>query len=319
MDESNKIELTTYITIAVALLFWASSFAAIRFALVTPDNPQGYSPGSMALLRFATASVMAIVYLAVTGKGFPARKDMGRIFVAGFFGIALYHPVLNFCEQTVQAGAAAVVIASSPIFTALLSTVFLKERLTVWGWVGIMCSFAGVVVISMGGTHGLQLDPRALLLIVSAASTSIYMVLSKKPLRTYSGVQFTAYAIIAGTIPMLIFAPQLASEIQVAPTTSTIAVVYMGIAPGFLAYALWNIVLSRMPATALAVFLNFQPLLAAGIAWAWLGEVPTYMAVIGGIIAITGVVLVQRFGEKDWKPEDLSLNVGTEELATEEV
>lgn len=310
MEKHSNREASTYIIIAVALLFWASSFAAIRAALATPSNPLGYSPGAMALLRFGTASIMAIGYLLVFRKGLPAKKDIVRIFIAGFFGIFVYHPLLNFCEQTVQAGAAAVIIASSPIFTALISTWYLKEKLTIWGWVGIASSFVGVVLISFGGPSGVIIDPRALLLIVCALATSIYMVLSKRPLRTYGGVQFTAYAIIAGTLPMLIFAPQLGAEIQTAPLPSTLAVVYMGIAPGFLAYAMWNVALKRMPATALAVFLNFQPLSAGLIAWIWLSEIPTMWTVIGGIIAITGVVLVQRYGEKNWKPENLETDDG---------
>lgn len=305
MDNKTNIEITTYLTIAVTLIVWASSFSAIRYGLQSAANPTGFSPGPLALFRFGTAAIVAIGYLVVTKKPFPAKEDLPRIMLAGFFGFTLYHVLLNSAEQTVQAGAAAVIIAASPIFTALMSTVFLKERLTVWGWVGIGFSFLGVIFIALSGSGGFGFDPNALLLVVCAFATASYMVLSKKPLQKYPGIQFTSYAIIAGTIPMLFFAPSLAKEMQVAHASSIIAIIYLGIFPGFLAYGLWNVVLSKMPTTALAVFLNFQPLSAAGIAWAWLGEIPTALTWAGGVAAITGVFIVQRFGERDWHPGEI--------------
>ena len=79
---------------------------------------------------------------------------------------------------------------------------------------------------------------------------------------------------------------------------ATLAVVYLGIFPAALAYLLWNLALTRMSASVLSSFLYLSPVLASAIAWVWLGEVPTFLTVLGGAIAIAGVVLVQTRGQR---------------------
>ena len=63
-------------------------------------------------------------------------------------------------------------------------------------------------------------------------------------------------------------------------------------------YGLWSVVLREMSPVKLAVFLDFQPILAATIAWIWIGEVPTIYTYVGGFVAIVGVYIVQQFGDK---------------------
>lgn len=280
-----------WITIIVALLLWASAFAGIRAGLA------GFGPGELALLRFGTASIVLALYAAVTRMRLPGKADLPVIALAGVLGISIYHVALNFGEQSVSSAAAALIISASPVFTALLSTRFLGERLSWLGWLGIAISFAGVAVISFGEAGGLSLNVNALLILASALATSAYMIVSKRPLKIYSGLEFTSYAIWSGTIPMLFFAPGLVHQITVAPVSATIAGVYLGVFPGAIAYVLWSVALSKMPASSLAPFLNAQPVNAAIIAWLWLGEVPSLVTIAGGVVAVAGVALVQAKGQ----------------------
>ena len=77
---------------------------------------------------------------------------------------------------------------------------------------------------------------------------------------------------------------------------ATFAVIYLGIFPAAIAYVLWNYALARMPASLLSSFLYLSPVLASLIAWVWLGEVPALLTLVGGAIAILGVILVQTKG-----------------------
>jgi drug/metabolite transporter (DMT)-like permease len=259
-------------------------------------------------LRFGTASAVLAVYALFIRLPLPRREDLGRIVLAGILGISIYHTALNFGERTVQSGAAAVLISLSPVVTALLSTRFLGERLSRGGWAGIGVSFAGGLLVALGdGRGGLSLDHGALLILLATLSTSLYFLVSKPGLARYSATEFTSYAIWAGTIPLLFFAPSLVSQLPSAPFAALASGIYLGVFPGAIAYVLWGYGLSMLPASRVSAFLYLQPVNAAVIAWFWLSEVPGLPEIIGGAVAIAGVVLVNTLGQRRAIPEAIEL------------
>jgi drug/metabolite transporter (DMT)-like permease len=294
-------EPLTWAAIATTLLLWASAFAGIKAGMrLTPSGipgPDGYGPGQVALLRFGTASLVLAAYALITRMRLPSREDLPRILVAGLLGITGYHLALNFGEVRVAAGAASLLIAAGPVFTAILSFVFLRERLTLVGWLGIAVAFAGVAVISLGQSGGLHFEPAAMLVLLAALSTSGYFIVSKRMLSGYSALQVTSFTIWAGTLPMLVFVPGLVRQMPHAAPQATWAIVYLGVFPAAIAYVLWNYALSRMPASLLTTFLYLSPVLAMFIAWLWIGELPALLTIVGGAVAIVGVIVVQTKGQ----------------------
>lgn len=295
-----KTPLSVWLALGTALLLWASAFPGIRAGLAPIDGtpgPDGYGPAQLALLRFGTASIVLAVYALIIRMKRPAKMDLPRIWLAGILGITIYHLALNFGERTVQSGAAALLISLSPVVTAALSTRFLGERLAPWGWAGIGISFAGGVMVAAGEAEGaIGLDPGALLILIATISTSLYFLVSKPGLAKYSATEFTSYAIWAGTVPLLLFAPSMLQQMQTAPVSATVSGIYLGIFPGAIAYVLWGYGLSKMPASRVSAFLYLQPVNAAIIAWFWLGEVPSLAVIVGGAVSIAGVVLVNTIG-----------------------
>jgi drug/metabolite transporter (DMT)-like permease len=291
----------TWFALAGTLLLWASAFPGIREGMqvtaASTVGPGGYGPGEVALLRFATASAVLAVFAALTRMRLPRREDLLGIAVAGVVGITGYHVPLNFGELTVSSGAAALLIAAGPVFVALMSMAVLRERLSLVGWLGIVVAFAGTAVISLGGEGGMRLSSGALLVLCAAFTTAVYFVLSKRLLERYSPLEFTCYAIWAGTIPMLVFAPTFVAQAQHAVPSATLSVVYLGVFPAAIAYVMSNYALARMPASIMTTFLYLSPVLAGLIAWLWRGEVPTALTLVGGVVVIAGVVIVQRWGQ----------------------
>jgi drug/metabolite transporter (DMT)-like permease len=282
------------VTLALAgtVVFWASAFAGIRAGLGE------YGPGEIALFRFVVASVVLGCIALVTRMRLLERRDLPAVFLAGFLAFTVYHVALNYGEVAVGAGAASVLINTAPLFTALLAVTFLGERLRVLGWVGMAVSFFGAVLISAGEGEGFGLAPQALLILLAALSSSIYFVIQKPYLQKYGALAFTTYAVWAGTFLSLVFLPGLISQMGAAPPGTTLAMVYLGVFPTAIAYATYAYAFSRMPASRAVSFLYLIPVMAYLIAWAWIGEVPTLLSVVGGCVTLSGVLIVNAFGRR---------------------
>lgn len=277
--------------VAVTLLLWASAFAGIKAGL------SAYTPGQLALLRFLFGSSAMALFARLKGIGLPERRDIPRILLVGFLGFTVYHVFLNYGEQSVSAGGASLIVSFTPVMTAILASLLLGERLRPAGWAGIATSIAGVTLISFGEGGRIALDPGSALILVSSLGSSLYNVFQKPFLGRYNPVAFTTYAMTAGTLFMLVFAPGLPGAIANAPLGATLSVAYLGVFPGAIAYSTWTFALSRMPASRLATSLYISPVLAIGIAWLWIGEIPTPLSLLGGAVTLGGVLLTNTKGK----------------------
>ncbi|HUW63519.1 MAG TPA: EamA family transporter [Spirochaetia bacterium] len=278
----------TILAAAVTISLWASAFVAIRAGL------EGYSPGHLALLRYAIASLVFAGYAAYRRFGLPAMKDVPGILLTGLLGIAVYNIALNFGEVQVPAGPASFIVSSTPVFTVLLSTVILKERLNILAWVGIMVSFSGVAMITLYKQGDFKLGWGALLVLVCAVTQAFFFTLQKKYLVRYSSDRLTAYIIWSGTIFLSIFTPGLFQQVWRADPGSTLSAVYLGLFPAAIAYAAWSYVLSKLKASVAASFLYLVPIVTTVIAWIWIRETPSLFMAIGGVITMVGVFLVNN-------------------------
>jgi len=274
----------------ITIVFWGSAFAGIRAGL------HSYSPAHLALLRFLAASAALAVIALARGIRLPALRDLPLIALLGLLGFSFYNIALNIGETTIAAGPAALLIQTLPIWTALAAIVFLRERLTPLGWVGIAVSFGGALLIALGKGTGFSMGWGAGLILLAAISASAYNILSKSMLGRYGPVELTTYAIWAGTILLLPFAAGLLPQVRAAPPGDTLAVVYLGVGPAALAYVTWAVVLSRLPASRASSMLFVVPVVAFLVGWAWLGEVPTLVDVAGGLLAMGGVAVVNTVG-----------------------
>ncbi|MDQ6595291.1 DMT family transporter [Bacillus salipaludis] len=285
-----------FVLALITVTIWGSTFPAIRAGL-----NGGYSAGHLVLIRYLIASGLFAIYALLPGVRFrlPRKEDLLRILLLGWVGISIYHIGVTFGQQTVSAGTAGMLVASAPIFTALIAVFILKERLGFAGWLGLAIGFIGIAVITIG-TAGpsLTISKGAFLVIMAAAATSVLFAFQKPLLRRYSSIELTAYFSWAGTIPFLLFLPGLFQDLQHATLEANLSAIYIGIFPTAIGYVTWALALSAGKAGSVTSMLYIEPVVVLIVAWIWLKEWPSNLTILGGIIVISGVIVVNVLGNK---------------------
>jgi drug/metabolite transporter (DMT)-like permease len=291
INMEKALDLKTMLALGTTIVLWAAAFVGIRAAL------PAYPPAQLALLRFLIASVALAIYALAIRMPLPRLRDLPRIVAAGLLGITLYNLALNSGQQTVSAGTASILIQTSPIWTALVASAVLGERLKWLGWAGIAVSFSGTALIVLrDGMVGLSSG--AGLILVASLLLCLFTVLQKPLLARYRPVELTTYVIWIGTLGLLPFAGSLPAQIIAAPWSATGAVIFLGLGPAALAYITWAVALSRLPASRASAFLFFVPVTASLLAWVLLGEQLTLQMFLGGLLVIGGVVVVNKWGKQ---------------------
>jgi drug/metabolite transporter (DMT)-like permease len=278
--------------VAVTVLSWASAFPFIRVAL------QGLPPMQLAAARFATAAILVAGWLAYRRPKLPSTVHLVRFGLCGLIGIALYNALLNTGEMTVAAGAASFIVNTLPIFTALLAKIFLGERFNRWAWFGSFFSLAGIGLIAHGQPGGLAPGAGASMILGAALCAASYFVLQRRLIPVYGALACTAYTLLAGALLLSPWLPAAIESLSVAPTGTLRAVLILGIFPAAIGYATWTFALGYFGATRAANFLYLTPAVAMGLSVVMTGEQPGVVTLLGGLMAIGGVVFVVWRGRR---------------------
>ncbi len=277
---------TAIAAVAITILIWASAFPAIRAGL------QAFGPIELGAARFAIAGVPAALYLIITRPGWPERGELWRIATGGIFFVALYTVLLNVGEKTVSAGAASFIINVNPIITAIFAMLLLNETFSRSAWLGTAISFAGIGLIAVGEGEGLRFDTGALFIFGAALCNTITTIVQKPLFKKHRPVTVAAWNIVIGALILSPAMPAAAMAASQASAPALFAVIYLGLGPSMVAYATYSVMLAKFPASRAANFLYSVPPLSTLLGFLWLGEVPSLIAIVGGAMALIGVIVV---------------------------
>mgnify|MGYP003639730824 CR=1 FL=1 len=292
-DAGMTINRKAYTALTLTIIFWASAFVGIRYCL------RDYAPGDLALFRYLIASVvMLLFYLRVPNKTVPKLRELISMMLCGVIGFTIYNIALGYGEQTVTAGIAGFIVGQMPILIAIAAIFIFKEHLSKMAYVGFVISLVGIILIAMGESDKGHFDMGVLYTIIATIAGACYALLQKPLLKRFSPIEFTTFAIWGGTLALFFYWPSMLHQIPHAHWRTNVFVVYMGIFPGALAYAGWCYGFSKMPAAKAGSFLYASPIIATIMAYIIMGEMPHGIALLGGLIALVGAVLVNRAKQK---------------------
>ncbi|SFF20444.1 DMT family transporter [Streptomyces mirabilis] len=270
----------------VTVVLWASAFVSIRSA------GAAYSPGALALGRLLAGSVALGTLCLVRAEGWPPRAAWRGIAISGLLWFGFYMVVLNWGEQQVDAGTAALVVNIGPLLIALLGSRLLGDAMPPRLLAGMAVSFAGAVAVglSMSGEGGSSVLG-VVLCLLAAVGYAAGVVAQKPALGRASALQVTTFGCLVGTVACLPFAGQLVHDVANAPANATLNVLYLGVFPTALAFTTWAYALARTTASRMGATTYAVPALVVTMSWLFLDEVPALLTLAGGALCLTGVAV----------------------------
>ena len=281
------------IGVLVVMVFWAGNFIVVKGAIeILP--PVGFT-----FLRYGLAAITLLTLLRWReGAIRLPRGDVVPVLLLGVIGFGCYQILWPVALQTIPAGDSALLIATTPVMTALLAMATGADAPNPVKLIGAFVSFAGVaIVIAAGQGVGLGASLFGDILTLAAASCwAIYTVFGSNILRRHSPLVTTTWAIVAGT---LFIAPL--GIVQLATTDLSgfgppvfFAIIYAGtLAAGFANVVVFHGVKLLGP-TRVTALQFLVPALAVALAAIFLGEQIRPVQVIGGVVILGGVALLRR-------------------------
>jgi drug/metabolite transporter (DMT)-like permease len=279
----------------VAAVLFGSSVVAVRVAV------QEVPPLSLAVLRFGQGGLLLVFLLLLVGARDLLRvkwHDLPLLILLGAVEFTVFPVTFNASLRLIEASRGALLLATIPLWSALLARVARSERLAPRQVVGVFLSLGGVGLAlaerGVGGQGGLGNLAGDALMLVTALCGAAYAVLAQRAFARYNALTVTTYAMVLGTLLLLPVA-LVEGLVGVLPRLDpqTVALlVFLGVFGGALGFFLWTFALTRLTPTQVAVYINLNPLVAMVLAAALLAEHLTIAFAAGFGVVLLGVLLV---------------------------
>jgi drug/metabolite transporter (DMT)-like permease len=278
--------------VVVVMAFWAANFIVVKAA------NQQVPPVTFAFLRFGLAALMLLVVLRWRegGIGLP-RRDIVPILGLGALGFGVYQILWATALQDIPAGDSALLVATTPVITALLAVLSGADVLTRTKLLGSLVSFAGVAVIVSAG-HGITLGSAMVsdgLTLVAAACWSVYTAFGAPILRRHSPLRTTAWALVGGSVILLLPGAYQAIGLDWAGVTTEAwaGLLFSAFIPAGIANVVVFNAIRLLGPTRITAYQFLVPFMAVLMGAAFLAEPVRLDQLLGGAVIILGVLIAR--------------------------
>lgn len=292
MKPSTKL----YLYLAITILIWGNSFVIVDIAI-----EDGAVPTVIAMGRWIVASVVFGAFLLWKKPKGLDKADVRTFLVLAFIGVGVYYIFQYYGVKLAGPAISAILVTLlCPIMIFLMSYLRLGERITAAQKLGLGISAVGSYFVITDGTVEFLSNWEALLGglfgVICAIFWAVYTVEGKKLVKRYDPFVSTAYLALMGTVmltPLALVDAGLNQPI-VFPLSFFVAVLYLGLLCTLVGYVWWFRALTGLSASSTGATLYFEPLVTVIFAWLILGEGIGWIAGLGGVLVVIGVVLVSR-------------------------
>lgn len=287
----------------LVVLLWASTFVVTKgaFAEITPL--------AFVFVRFALMTALAFAVLAAQSLRHPPaeravlwairRADLPRFVAAGLTGYTLYQLGFVLGLDRTSPFSSSLLIAMVPLFTVAILAL-LGERPPGRALLGLGIAIAGVVVFlaDKRGAAGTVLGDA--LSLGAAASFALYGVVNRPLARDYPAATYTAYTVLAGSVPLLALSTPaaLAQDWGALSGRGWLAILYMVALPVYVAYMLWNWAIARRGAAAATSFSLLVPVVSGLLSALVFAERFGPAKLLGAALVLAGLLVLRRRGPK---------------------
>jgi drug/metabolite transporter (DMT)-like permease len=288
----------------IAIVFWGISFVATKAAL------RDLSPVTLIFSRFA---IGALVLFALV-RELPPRRAWPQLALMGFLGVFVHQMLQAYGLTLTSATNSGWLIGLTPLWSAVLSAIVLRERFSTWKIIGLAGGFAGAMLVVTRGDFSPAVFGRPstlgdLLIFISTINWAIYSVVGHPTIRSLGPRRATSGAMLFGAAMLTPFflAQRGWTELPRMTSTTLGALLFLAIGCSALGYLFWYGALERVEVSRVAALLYLEPLVTFLAAALMLGERVSGTVIAGGLLVLVSVVIAQ------YAPAAVRTSIPTEE------
>ena len=285
--------LIPYIALLLAMIFWGSSFVALKYAFMSYDSTW------VIFWRLLIATIAFVLFIPKMNLRNFRLKDSGMLLVMALFEPCLYFIFESKAIENTTASQAGMISSMLPVLVALFAFLFLGERIRKQMIAGFLLAMLGACWLSLSSS-GNDYAPNPLLgnllEFIAVLCAALFTIIVKHLSSRYNALFLTGFQSLMGAIffaLLLLLNPPLSiaqgmghEELHLGALG---AIVYLGIAVSFGGYGLYNYALSKINASVAAGFVNLIPIFSLLFAYLLLDERLNLTQSFACLLIFTGV------------------------------
>ena len=301
MTENNNAKTVTtagFLPLLVIYLVWSSTYLAIRIAV---REGAGFPPFTLALARMTSAGMLLLGWAWLRKyKLKPTKNELWVLALSGLLLMTGGNGMVVWAEQRAESTLAALLVAASPIWTAIIEAVIDRKMPSGKLLGALLTGFVGIGVLAVPGSlNGISADLwSTLALLFAGFSWSMGSVLQSRRPVSLRPLVSSGYQMLLGSTGLLALMLLMKEPVPQPTTEAWLALGYMVLFGSVLAFTAFVTALKTLPIKIVMTYTYVNPVIALLLGWAILGEQITIWMIGGMTLVLVGVwgVFRERYG-----------------------